>query len=103
MNGVANILDAKGWNRIARGASVATTLSAVGWGINGACLAFGLGVGAVTGLGLLAAMPLWFGTAMPAISTVAPIIDEAVYTALCEEAPRVLGSTNRLNLPRRYA
>ncbi|KAJ5963182.1 hypothetical protein N7481_002893 [Penicillium waksmanii] len=103
LNGVANVLDANGWNNIARGASVATTIPAVGWGINGACLAFGLGVGAVTGLGVFVAMPLWFGTAMPAMGAAAPIIDEAVYNALCEEAPRVLGSTNRLNIPRRYA
>ncbi|OQV09891.1 hypothetical protein CLAIMM_13967 [Cladophialophora immunda] len=98
LDGVANVLDPKGWNKVASGVSTATTLPAVGWGINGACLAVGIGLGTLTGLGALVAIPVWFGTAMPAMSVAAPAIHETVYDALCEEAPRVLGSTRRLNM-----
>ncbi|KIW87253.1 uncharacterized protein Z519_12156 [Cladophialophora bantiana CBS 173.52] len=98
LGGVANVLDPKGLNKVAAGVSTATTLPVVGWGINGACLAVGLGLGTLTGLGALVAIPVWFGTAAPAMSAAAPVIHETVYDALCEEAPRVLGSTRRLNM-----
>ena len=98
LDGVANVLDPKSLNKIAAGVSTATTLPVVGWGINGACLAVGLGLGTLTGLGALVAIPVWFGTAAPAMSVAAPVIHETVYDALCEEAPRVLGSTRRLNM-----
>ncbi|KAJ5381345.1 uncharacterized protein N7496_003773 [Penicillium cataractarum] len=98
LHGVANVLDPKGLNKIAAGASVVTTLPGVGWGVNGACLALGLGIGTITGLGAFVAVPIWLGTAMPAMSTAAPVIGETVYNALCEEAPRVLGSAERLNM-----
>ncbi|EXJ84794.1 hypothetical protein A1O3_05466 [Capronia epimyces CBS 606.96] len=89
LDGVANVLDPKGWNKVAEGVSTATTLPTVGWGINGACLAAGLGLGSLTGLGMLVAIPVWWGTALPAMDLAAPVIQETVYNALCEEAPRV--------------
>ncbi|OAP60952.1 hypothetical protein AYL99_05954 [Fonsecaea erecta] len=101
LDGVANVLDPKGSNMIAAGVSTATTLPVVGWGINGACLAAALGLGALTGLGPVAAVPIWFGTAMPAMSAAAPAIQETLYKALCEEEPRVLGSTQPLKHGRR--
>ncbi|RSM15876.1 hypothetical protein CEP52_000410 [Fusarium oligoseptatum] len=75
---------------------MAITLPAVGWGVNGACLALGLGVGAVTGLGMLAVVPVWFGTTIPAMEKSAPVIAETIYDILSEEAPRILGSTERV-------
>lgn len=96
LDGVANVLDPDSWNKIAAGVSVATTLPAVGWGINGACLAAGVALGTLTGLGLLVAVPVWWGTALPSMSAAAPVIEETVYGAFCETAPRVLGSTRRL-------
>ncbi|OAP56317.1 hypothetical protein AYL99_09496 [Fonsecaea erecta] len=98
LDGVANVLDPKGLNKIAAGVSTATTLPVVGWGINGACAAVGVGLGTLTGLGALVTIPVWVCTAMPAMSVAAPAIQETVYDALCEEAPRVLGSTRRLNM-----
>ncbi|RAH67262.1 uncharacterized protein BO66DRAFT_413656 [Aspergillus aculeatinus CBS 121060] len=69
---------------------------AVGWGAIGACLALGVGVGALTGLGALVAVPIWFATAPKAIEKTHSVICPAVYDALREEAPRILGSTQRL-------
>ncbi|KAL6834740.1 hypothetical protein V8C40DRAFT_261432 [Trichoderma camerunense] len=98
LNGVANVLDPKNQNKIAQGVSTAVTAPTVGWGINGACLAAGAGLGVVTGLGALIAIPVWIITAVPTMSIAAPAIEETIYDALREEAPRVLGSTQRLNL-----
>ncbi|KAK9485195.1 hypothetical protein V1527DRAFT_483286 [Lipomyces starkeyi] len=102
LHGVANVLDPKSLNKIARGATIATAGPVVGWGINGACLALGLFVGAATGLGALVAIPVWAGTAMPAMSRTSPYIEKAVYNALCEDAPRVLGSKERLDIAGRH-
>lgn len=102
LDGVANILDPKSQNMIARGVSVAVTGPTVGWGLNGACLAAGLGVGALTGLGALVAVPIWFGTGMYALPAAGEVIEETIYNALCEEAPRVLGSEERLNMAGRH-
>ncbi|RFU26136.1 hypothetical protein B7463_g10202, partial [Scytalidium lignicola] len=101
LHGVANALDPKSSNTIALGVSTTITLPTVGWGINGACAATGLCLGAATGLGVLVALPVWIGTAIPAMSTAAPVIGNAIYDALCEEAPRILGSNQRLNTERR--
>ncbi|KAH0532713.1 hypothetical protein TsFJ059_001366 [Trichoderma semiorbis] len=100
LNGVANVLDPKSQNTIAEGVSAAVTLPTVGWGINGACLAAGAGLGVVTGLGALIAIPVWIVTAVPTMGIAAPVISETIYDALREEAPRVIGSTRRLNLGR---
>ncbi|KAL4987615.1 hypothetical protein BDW68DRAFT_105816 [Aspergillus falconensis] len=100
LHGVSNVLDPNNWNTIAGGAGAAVTLPAVGWGVNGACLAVGLGVGALTGVGTLLAIPLWMGTAPFAMGMSAPVIHETIYDALCEENPRVLGSKERLHMPR---
>ncbi|RMJ18569.1 hypothetical protein CDV36_001688 [Fusarium kuroshium] len=95
--GISNVLASKLCsNGVARFTSMAITLPAVGWGVNGACLALGLGVGAVTGLGVLAVVPVWFGTTIPAMEKSAPVIAETIYDILSEEAPRILGSTERV-------
>ncbi|RSM20339.1 hypothetical protein CDV31_000834 [Fusarium ambrosium] len=95
--GISNVLASKLCsNGVARFTSMAITLPAVGWGVNGACLALGLGVGAVTGLGMLAVVPVWFGTTIPAMEKSAPVIAETIYDILSEEAPRILGSTERV-------
>ncbi|KAM0467243.1 hypothetical protein ACHAP7_012143 [Fusarium lateritium] len=95
--GIANVLTSKLCSsEAARWTSSAITLPAVGWGVNGACLALGIGVGAVTGLGMLAAVPVWAGTALPAIEKSAPVIEETVFNVLSEKAPRILGSTEEV-------
>lgn len=99
---VANVLDPKNLNKIAEGVTIGTTLPAMGWGLNGACLAAGLGLGALTGLGLFVAIPVWLGTAVPAMSVSGRVMAETVYNALCEEAPRVLGSNERLDFRSMY-
>ncbi|KAJ5755545.1 hypothetical protein N7533_005088 [Penicillium manginii] len=100
LHGVSNVLDPQNWNTIAGGASVAVTLPAVGWGVNGVCLAVSLGVGTLTGVGPLLAMPLWMGSASFCMSKSAPYIHENIHDALREEDPRVLGSKERLHMPR---
>ncbi|KAL4768260.1 hypothetical protein BDW60DRAFT_219870 [Aspergillus nidulans var. acristatus] len=101
LHGVSNVLDPNNWNTIAEGAGAAVTLPAVGWGVNGACLALGIFAGTLIGGGALLAIPLWVGTAPFAMSKSAPVIHETIYDALCEEDPRVLGSKERLHMPRR--
>ncbi|EUC42996.1 hypothetical protein COCMIDRAFT_102023 [Bipolaris oryzae ATCC 44560] len=76
--------------------SAAVTTPTVGWGVNSVCLAVGLGVGAFTGVGTLIAIPVWMGTAWPAMMTAAPVIEKSIYGALREEAPMILGSRQRL-------
>lgn len=98
LDGVANVLDPKGLNKVAAAVSEVTTAPVVGWGINGACLAVGLGLGTLTGFGVFLAVPVWLGTAVPAMGVAGPVIHDTVYDALCEEAPRVLESTRRLNM-----
>jgi hypothetical protein len=100
LHGVSNVLDPHNWNTIAGGASAAVTLPAVGWGVNGVCLALSLGVGTLTGVGPLLAMPLWMGAPF-AMGKSAPFIHETIHEALREEDPRVLGSKERLHMPRR--
>jgi hypothetical protein len=100
LHGVSNVLDPNNWNTIADGASVAVTLPAVGWGVNGACLAVSLGVGTLLGVGPLLAMPLWMGSASFCMSKSAPYIHENIHDALREEDPRILGSKERFHMPR---
>jgi hypothetical protein len=64
LNGVANILDARGRNTTAEIAGRLMTGVGAGWGVNGACLALGFGLGAVTGLGPFWMFPLWLGGAV---------------------------------------
>lgn len=102
LHGVSNVLDPNNWNAIAGGASIAVTMPTVGWGVNGACLAVSLFAGAVTGAGPLLAMPLWMGSGPYCMSKSAPYIQENIHDVLCEEDPRVLGSEERLHMPRRH-
>lgn len=51
LNGITNALDPKGSNMVASGVSGCASLVATGLGINEACLALGVGIGAATGLG----------------------------------------------------
>lgn len=97
LHGVANVLDPRHWNTIAGGAAAATTLPAVGWGVNGACLAIGVRLGALTGLGAIVAAPTWILAAPPSMARAAPAIGGTVYNGLCEERPRIIGSTQRLS------
>ncbi|KAH1466479.1 hypothetical protein KXX13_001175 [Aspergillus fumigatus] len=94
-------LQIKGLKHNGKGTGVAVTAPAVGWEVNGACLALGLGVGTLTGAGLLLALLLWMGTAPFAMGKSAPVIQETIYDALREEDPRVLGSNERLRMPGR--
>ncbi|KAL3442258.1 hypothetical protein BJX65DRAFT_321640 [Aspergillus insuetus] len=96
LHGVSNVLDADHWNKIAGNVGAAITAPAYGWGVNGACLAVSLGVGTLTGLGPLLAIPMWVGIAPFAMGKTSPIIEGTIYDALCEEDPRVLGSKKRL-------
>jgi hypothetical protein len=96
LHGVSNVLDADHWNKIAGNVGAAVTAPAYGWGVNGACLAVSLGVGTLTGLGPLLAIPMWVGIAPFAMGKTSPIIEGTIYDALCEEDPRVLGSKERL-------
>lgn len=96
LHDIANVIDPYNWNKIARGASVGITLPTVGWGVNGACLGLGVLVGTFTGIGVVAAVPIWWGTGLWAMGKTAIYMDHAIYDSLCEEAPRVLGSTERL-------
>ncbi|KAF2009913.1 hypothetical protein BU24DRAFT_427945 [Aaosphaeria arxii CBS 175.79] len=98
LHGVANIIDPNCSNAIAEGVSVAVTGPTVGWGINGICLALGTGLGVVTGLGPLIAIPVWVGTGIPAMSYIGPAMKDAIYDSLCEVAPRILGSHQRLGM-----
>ncbi|KAL2829547.1 hypothetical protein BDW59DRAFT_142191 [Aspergillus cavernicola] len=43
----------------------------------------------------------WIGTAMPTMVGAGLVIEESIYDALCEEAPRIWGSTERLDASRR--
>ncbi|KAL3428756.1 hypothetical protein BDV09DRAFT_203924 [Aspergillus tetrazonus] len=99
LHGVTNTLDPNNWNKIARGTSEAVTLPAVGWGVNGACLATSLCVGSLTPLGPLLAIPLWIVSARTTMEKSAPVIYETIHDALREEDPRVLGSKERLHMP----
>ncbi|CVL09107.1 uncharacterized protein FMAN_14253 [Fusarium mangiferae] len=96
LNGVANVLDPKYSNRIAKATSLAVTLPAVGWGVNGACLALGIGLGTLTGLGALVTVPVWIGTAMPAMSVTAPVMLDTIHSTLREGPARILGSKDIL-------
>ncbi|KAL4910515.1 hypothetical protein BDW74DRAFT_141364 [Aspergillus multicolor] len=100
LHGVSNVLDPNNWNTIAGGTGAAVTGPAVGWGVNGACLALGIGLGTLTGAGMLLAIPMWMGTAPFAMATSGPVIHNTIYDALCEEDPRVLGSGERLQVRR---
>ncbi|KAL4758197.1 uncharacterized protein BDW70DRAFT_162776 [Aspergillus foveolatus] len=99
LHGITNTLDPNNWNKIARGTSQAVTLPAVGWGVNGACLATSLRIGSLTPLGPLLAMPLWIISTSMAMDKSAPVIYETTHEALREEDPRVLGSRERLHRP----
>jgi len=94
LNDVANKIS--GQNGVARGVSAVVATAAAGWGANGACLATGIGLGALTGLGLLVMVPVWVGSAMVAMPATAEVVDSAVYNALREDPPRILGSLERL-------
>ncbi|KAI9640996.1 hypothetical protein NHQ30_010423 [Ciborinia camelliae] len=79
------------------------------WGsecVNGAGAALGFGVATVIGVPTalvpLAACPIWFGTAMPAMKKAATAISKTIYGALREESPRVLGSSQRLGVETYY-
>ncbi|KAL4806402.1 hypothetical protein BDV18DRAFT_160471 [Aspergillus unguis] len=75
---VENVFDPNNWDKIAGGASI------------------GIGVGAVTGLGVLATIPIWWGAGAWAMEKAESAIGNTIYEALREEAPRVLGSNERL-------
>jgi hypothetical protein len=98
--GVDNYLDPKWQNKTADVAAVATTLVGTGWGVNGLCLAVGMGFGAITGLGALVTIPIWVSTASYSMPIAAEAIHGAVHDSIREVPPRILGSNSRLNIPR---
>ncbi|KAF5964681.1 hypothetical protein FCOIX_13297 [Fusarium coicis] len=97
LDDVANVLDPEGYNARAEMAGGATWLIGGGWGTNGACLAAGLGLGAVTGLGMLVAVSVWWGSVLTVGAPVAAKAADAVEEMLREERPRILGSDRRLH------
>ncbi|KAI2849466.1 hypothetical protein CBS11350_2008 [Aspergillus niger] len=103
LHGVANVVDPNGWNKIAAGASIGITLPTVGWGVNSVCLGLGLAVGSLTGLGLFATVPIWWGTGGWAMTETGRLLEPAIYDLLREESPRVLGSNQRVDLSRFYS
>ena len=98
--GVDNYLDPKWQNKTADIAAAATTLVGTGWGVNGLCLALGVGLGAFTGLGALVTIPVWFSTASYSMPIAADAIHGAVHDSIREAPPRILGSNTRLDIPR---
>ncbi|CAG9945032.1 unnamed protein product [Clonostachys rosea f. rosea IK726] len=93
---VDNNLDPHSQKLRAEVASTAVLLVGGGWITNGACLAVGLGLGTVTGLGPLLAIPVWFGGQITVGAPVAETTADIVNNLLTEERPRVLGTDQRL-------
>jgi hypothetical protein len=98
--GVENYLDPKWQNTTADIAAVATTMVGTGWGVNGLCLALGMGLGTITGLGALVTIPVWFSTASYSMPIAAEAIHGVVHDSIREAPPRILGSNTRLDIPR---
>ncbi|KAF5962534.1 hypothetical protein FBULB1_14074 [Fusarium bulbicola] len=97
LDDVANVLDPEGCDSKANGAAAATWLIGGGLGFNGACLAAGIGLGAVTGLGMLVTVPVWWGSMATLGAPVAIKATDAVVEMLREEPARILGSDRRLH------
>lgn len=97
LQGVANVLDPKNWNLIAEGTSLGVGMT-THFGVSGAFLGLGVGVASLTGIGTLV-LPILFGSGLPGLwasSKAVPACVNATYDSLREEAPRVLGSNQRL-------
>ncbi|KAF4336029.1 hypothetical protein FBEOM_10084 [Fusarium beomiforme] len=99
--GVANVLDPRYSNRIAEATSVAVALPVMGWGVNGACLAAGIGLGTLTGLDVSITVPVWIGNAMPTMPYTASVTVIAIHRTLCEGPPAILGSRDLLTTDER--
>ncbi|KAG9508282.1 hypothetical protein J7337_001846 [Fusarium musae] len=96
LDDVANALDPQGCNSKANMAAGATWLIGGAWGVNGACLAAGIGLGGVTGLGMLIAVPVWWGSMATVGAPITFKATDAVVEMLREEPARILGSDRRL-------
>ncbi|KAK2007953.1 hypothetical protein LZ32DRAFT_540900 [Colletotrichum eremochloae] len=96
LDGVANVLDPEGHNMRAEIAGAATFLVGGGWGTNGVCLATGVFLGGITGLGALVAIPVWCGGFMSVGAPAAAYAAQTIHGALRENAPRIIGSDDRL-------
>ncbi|KDN63503.1 hypothetical protein CSUB01_11836, partial [Colletotrichum sublineola] len=96
LDGVANVLDPEGHNMRAEIADAATFLVGGGWGTNGVCLATGVFLGGITGLGALVVIPVWFGGFMSVGAPAAAYAAQTIHGALRENAPRIIGSDDRL-------
>ncbi|KAH6972609.1 hypothetical protein EDB80DRAFT_693501 [Ilyonectria destructans] len=101
LDGISNVLDPEGCNTKAEIATGVTFLVGGGLGTNGACLAAGLGIGAMTGLGALIAMPFWLGSFITVGAPVAATAAGALDEMLREEPPRILGSDIQLEVDAR--
>lgn len=101
---VSNVTDPNYWCQIAQTIESISTAVTMGWGVNGACLAAGLGAGVLTGLGPFVMIPVWFGGFVTLGTKLGPkvesFMEENVYYNLCEQDPRILGSTARLRITR---
>ncbi|TEA13182.1 hypothetical protein C8034_v005022 [Colletotrichum sidae] len=95
-DGVANVLDPNGYTTKAEIAYGATVLVGGGWGVNGACMAAGAGLGALTGLGAVIMVPVWLGGFVTVGHCAMVTISEKVRDCLREEEARILGSDDRL-------
>ena len=102
---VSNVTDPYNWCQIAQTISGISKAITMGWGVNGICAAAGFGAGVVTGLGPVIMIPLWFGGFLTLNQKLSPevgsFMEENVYRNLCEQDPRVLGSTARLHITSR--
>ncbi|KAI9039872.1 uncharacterized protein KD926_008973 [Aspergillus affinis] len=101
---VSNVTDPNNWCQIAQTISGISTAVTMGWGVNGACLAAGVGAGILTGLGPFIMIPVWAGGFATLGMKLGPKVDrfmeENVYYNLCEQDPRILGSTARFHIRR---
>jgi hypothetical protein len=100
LHDVANILDPDHWNAIAEGTSIAVGGPACIWGIPGAVTALGAGLGLFTGPGVLLAIPIVVLCGPLGGYTLEKSVGPSIYDTICEEAPRILGSKERLHSAR---
>lgn len=84
---------------VADAAATVTLGVTLGWGVNGACLAVSMGLGTLLlgpAMAPLIGVPLWFGTAVPAMSAADEVLEPSLHEAFIGQPPRILGSDRRM-------
>src|SRR2546423_347384 len=77
LKGIGNVLDPSGSNSTAA-IGAATTWILGGTALNGGFLALGIGLGTLSGLGVLVTIPVWFGGAFGSATTIGLEVTETV-------------------------